>query len=492
MESQEDAHFRESTVLPNSAELNVDWNQHRLSASSFDGGISQVSERQAHTDVYHLPNPQMAEYPTVPPATHFPPEIFGNSLKGSHADCSSSTDLVRRPATGRVTTRTPGHLKDYRLPPLAPHIMEMQAARASSQGHALLPQQWSARQYPDGAKAARPRIPSYGPEYYGKGHHSPLHSTSIPLLYAPASASKPSQPIAVAEERIRIPVGSDHQRRAMTNLPSTVLSLVHDETVQIDLQKSRPSMSSATSSVHPLAEAALTTYYAPNIPSHASRSKNIPLSNNLDSVARYPESLAVISAPAPEQRASTPQGTMNPNSSSNHFAKSASLTDVLQSRPRCDSIFVDAEGARTLLCLSSGIASNSAKGENTSETPVRGVDWEAVGSTQSSQTAGGARFLDPGLDLLSQGIASGVAARHKSRWSLTVLRTVVQRARQAMQGIASLPINLSKVFYVPDPETLECFLDDYFDYFQVYLPFLHEATFDPASCHWLLVLAVAA
>jgi hypothetical protein len=43
----------------------------------------------------------------------------------------------------------------------------------------------------------------------------------------------------------------------------------------------------------------------------------------------------------------------------------------------------------------------------------------------------------------------------------------------------------------PAPENIGFFVDLYIRHFQPVLPLIHTATFDPSTCHWLLVLAMA-
>lgn len=48
-----------------------------------------------------------------------------------------------------------------------------------------------------------------------------------------------------------------------------------------------------------------------------------------------------------------------------------------------------------------------------------------------------------------------------------------------------------KTNIIPSLETMSLFVNLYFCHCQPVMPFIHVATFDPSSCHWLLILAVA-
>lgn len=45
---------------------------------------------------------------------------------------------------------------------------------------------------------------------------------------------------------------------------------------------------------------------------------------------------------------------------------------------------------------------------------------------------------------------------------------------------------------LPSQDSMNSFIQVYFEVFQPIFPLLHQPTFDPSQCHWLLVLAVAA
>ncbi|KAH6995762.1 fungal-specific transcription factor domain-containing protein [Ilyonectria sp. MPI-CAGE-AT-0026] len=86
-------------------------------------------------------------------------------------------------------------------------------------------------------------------------------------------------------------------------------------------------------------------------------------------------------------------------------------------------------------------------------------------------------------------------------WRIDDYDNVPRLSHETYNAIAACfaSVNQDNGFYrsfttkpVPSQDSMNSFIQVYFEVFQSIFPLLHQPTFDPSQCHWLLVLAVAA